>query len=84
MDVSPSGSRSGTLCRRRVNECSVPKQYDVDCDPNAVRDFLKNFFNIYFRTVLTLMKVLSVVVDQDLLIFLNNLINYQVILHILR
>ncbi|KAF7632829.1 hypothetical protein Mgra_00007760 [Meloidogyne graminicola] len=35
VDVSPSGSRSGTLCRRRVNECSVPKQYDVDCDPNA-------------------------------------------------
>lgn len=34
-DVSPNGL-TGRICQRRINECSNPRQYGVDCDINAV------------------------------------------------
>ena len=78
VDVSPPGARSGILCRRRVNECSAPKQYAVDCDSNAVGIFILVLLKKkFFRIVSTQMTVLFVVADQDLWIYLNNLIDYR-------
>lgn len=34
-DVSPQG-KTGMLCRRRMNECARPSDFNVDCDSNAV------------------------------------------------
>ncbi|KHN76197.1 Transmembrane cell adhesion receptor mua-3 [Toxocara canis] len=34
-DVSPPGVK-GRICRERVNECSNPSKYHVDCDANAI------------------------------------------------
>lgn len=34
-DVSPHG-KTGMLCRRRVNECARPSDFNIDCDANSV------------------------------------------------
>ncbi|VDN55231.1 unnamed protein product [Dracunculus medinensis] len=34
-DISPPG-KTGRICHRRINECSNPTKYKVDCDQNAI------------------------------------------------
>ncbi|CAD5215432.1 unnamed protein product [Bursaphelenchus okinawaensis] len=34
-DISPDG-QVGRICKKRVNECNSPREYNVDCDSNAV------------------------------------------------